>query len=111
MEVSEKVDLAQFEALLNTKPALIVYFYQEKCEVCTSLFPKVKEMVKGEFPEMELIVLEAQQHRELAAQLRMMAVPGILVYFDGKEFFRANGLVAIGELKTKISRYYDLMFG
>lgn len=111
MEVNEKVDFAQFEALLNAKPALIVYFYQEKCGVCTSLFPKAKEMVKGEFPEMELLVLEAQQHRELAAQLRMMAVPGILVYFDGKEFFRANGLIGLGELRDKIGRYYGLMFG
>jgi hypothetical protein len=41
----------------------------------------------------------------------MMAVPGILVYFEGKEFFRANGLVTLGELRTKIGRYYNLMFG
>jgi thioredoxin-like negative regulator of GroEL len=111
MEISEKVDAAQFESLLKAKPALMVYFFQEKCGVCTGLFPKVQEMVKAEFPEMELLVLEAVQHRELAAQLRMMAVPGILVYFDGKEFFRANGLIGLGELRDKIERYYNLMFG
>jgi thioredoxin-like negative regulator of GroEL len=60
---------------------------------------------------MELLVLESQQHRELAAQLRMMAVPGIMVFFEGKEFFRANGLIGLGELKSKIERYYLLMFG
>lgn len=111
MEVSEKVDVAQFESLLKVKPALTVYFYQEKCGVCTGLFPKVQEMVKGQFPKMELLVLEANQNRELAAQLRMMSVPGILVYFEGKEFFRANGLVGLGELRNKIDRYYNLMFG
>lgn len=111
MEVSGIIDLTQFEALLQSKPALMVYFYQEKCGVCTGLFPKVKEMVNAEFPEMELLVLESQQHRELAAQLRMMAVPGIMVFFEGKEFFRANGLIGLGELKSKIERYYLLMFG
>jgi thioredoxin-like negative regulator of GroEL len=111
MEISEKIDLKQFETLLNAKPALMVYFFQEKCGVCTVLFPKVKEMVDKEFPEMELLILEAVQHRELAAQFRMMSVPGILVYFDGKEFFRANGLVGLGELRNKINRYYNLMFG
>lgn len=111
MEVSKNFSVAQFEAMLKTKQALMVYFYQEKCGVCKGLFPKVQELVSLEFPEMELLVLEAHQHMELAAQLRMMAVPGILVYFDGKEFFRANGLVTITELNTKISRYYNLMFG
>jgi thioredoxin-like negative regulator of GroEL len=111
MEVSGIIDLTQFEALLQSKPALMVYFYQEKCGVCTGLFPKVKEMVNAEFPEMELLVLDAIQQRELAAQLRMMAVPGIMVFFEGKEFFRANGLIGLGELKSKIERYYLLMFG
>lgn len=111
MEVSEKLGLDQFEVLLKAKPALMVYFFQEKCGVCTGLFPKVQEMVSMEFPEMELLVLDAHQNRELAAQLRMMAVPGILVYFEGKEFLRANGLVTLGELKAKISRFYGLMFG
>jgi thioredoxin-like negative regulator of GroEL len=111
MEVTEKIDLTEFEALLESNPALMVYFYQEKCGVCTGLFPKVKEMVNAEFPEMELLVLEAIQHRELAAQLRMMAVPGIMVYFEGKEFFRGNGLIGLGELRDKIERYYGLMFG
>ncbi|MCR9016408.1 thioredoxin family protein [Aquiflexum gelatinilyticum] len=110
MEVTEKIDLTQFEALLKSELALLVYFYQEKCGVCTGLFPKVRDMVRSEFPEMELLVLEAHQNRELAAQLRMMSVPGILVYFEGKEFFRTNGLVAMIELNTKISRYYNLMF-
>jgi thioredoxin-like negative regulator of GroEL len=111
LEINEKVRLSQFEGMLKSKPALMVYFYQEKCGVCASLFPKVKEMISIEFPEMELLVLEAEQNRELAAQLRMMAVPGIMVFFEGKEFLRANGLVALRELKAKISRYYNLMFG
>lgn len=102
MEISEKVEVAQFEPLLKAKPTLMVYFYQEKCGVCSGLFPKVQEMVMAEFPEMELLVLEAHQNRELAVQLRMMSVPRILVYFEGMEFFRANGLVTLGELRTKI---------
>jgi len=47
---------------------------------------------------MEFIVLEAQQNREIAAQLRMLAVPGIVLFFEGKEFLRANGLLSLSEL-------------
>ncbi len=41
----------------------------------------------------------------------MMSIAGIMVYFEGKEFYRANGLVALGELKEKIGRYYGMMLG
>jgi len=60
---------------------------------------------------MELVVLDAFENRALAAQIRMMSIPGIMVYFEEREFFRANGLIGLGELKNKIERYYLLIFG
>jgi len=41
----------------------------------------------------------------------MMSIPGIMVYIEEREFFRANGLIGLGELKNKIERYYLLIFG
>ncbi|MFD2202043.1 thioredoxin family protein [Shivajiella indica] len=110
MELNQTISISQFKKLLEEHSSILVYLYQDKCGVCKTLFPKVKDLVENEFPEMELLVLEAEQNRELAAQLRMLAVPGILVYFEGKEYFRANGLLSLGELKNKIGRYYSLMY-
>ncbi len=89
----------------------MIYFYQDRCGVCKMLFPKVKNLMENQFPKIELIVLDADKNRELAAQLRMLAVPGILVFFDSKEFLRSNGLVTINELESKIERPYGLFFG
>ncbi|MFC0263756.1 thioredoxin family protein [Fontibacter flavus] len=110
MELNKQITLREFEEILQEKPALMVYFYQDKCGVCKMLYPKVKALIETSFPKMEMLVLEAEQNIALAAQLRMLAVPGIMVYFDGREFFRANGLVTIGELQSKIERLYGLMF-
>lgn len=110
MELAIQFSLAEFEALLQEKPAVMVYFYQDACGVCKMLFPKVKEMVKSKFPQIELIVLEAEKNKELSAQLRMLAVPGILLYFDGKEFLRSNGLITLIELEIKVERPYSIMF-
>ncbi|EIM75727.1 thiol-disulfide isomerase and thioredoxin [Nitritalea halalkaliphila LW7] len=91
------------------QPMLLLYFYGEECSVCTTLFPKVADLVAQHFPAMRLQRIDAVTYKALAAQLRMMSIPGILVLAAGKEVFRANGLVALQELKEKIARYYQLL--
>jgi thioredoxin 1 len=110
MELNQIIKTPDFENIIQNHSSVIVYFYQDKCGVCKTLFPKVKELVQNEFPNMEFIVLAAEQNREIAAQLRMLAVPGIVVFFEGKEFFRSNGLVSLMDLENKIRRYYSLMY-
>lgn len=110
MEITKKITSVEFEKILQEKPAVLIYFYQDSCGVCKTLFPKVKDLIDQDFPQMEMLVFEAVQNRELAAQLRMLSVPGIMIFFEGKEFFRSNGLVTIGALNVKISRLYELFF-
>jgi thioredoxin-like negative regulator of GroEL len=110
MEITKKISSAEFEKILQGNPAVLIYFYQDSCGVCKILFPKVKTLLEQDFPKMEILVFEAVQNRELAAQLRMLSVPGIMIFFEGKEFFRSSGMVTTGELKAKIGRLYEMFF-
>jgi len=110
MELNKELTLDDFNQLLNKEAAAMIYFYQEKCGVCHHLFPKVQSLIENEFSKIKLIVLEAEKNKELAAQIRMMSVPGIMVYFEGKEFLRSNGLISLSELQDKITRPYQLLF-
>lgn len=111
MELNTKFDSKQYDAMLDSNAAKLVYFFQDNCSVCTGLSPKVKELIEQDFSKMELVVLDAFENRALAAQMPMMSIPGIMFYFEEKEFFRANGLIGLGELKNKMERYYLLIFG
>ncbi len=102
--------LTEFEKLLADEPAVMLYFYNDVCGVCHTLWPKVESVMKKEFPLISLVRVHAAESRELAGQLRMLSVPGILLYMDGREYYRTNGLVAMGELESKIARPYSLMF-
>jgi len=88
----------------------MLYFYNDICGVCHVLWPKVETLMKEEFPKIKLIRVHAKESLELAGQLRMLSVPGILLYLDGHETFRANGMLSMGELYEKIARPYGLMF-
>ncbi|TVQ95157.1 MAG: thioredoxin, partial [Bacteroidetes bacterium] len=95
-----------FHSLLTTHPAFMLYFYNDTCGVCKVLWPRVEALVKEKFPQIELIRVQAEESRELAGQLRMLSVPGMLLFLDGREYFRANGMISMEELEGKIGRPY-----
>lgn len=86
------------------------YFYGDNCSICQSLGPKVEALMQSEFPRLHFKKLRATEHRELAGQQRMLSVPGLLFFVEGREYFRANGLVTMGELRKKIQPAYEAYF-
>ena len=101
----------EFDALKASEPAFLLYFFNHTCGVCQVLWPRVETLMKEEFPKVKLIRVNAEESRELAGQQRMLSVPGMLLFLDGREYLRANGMVSLGELKDSIGRPYGMMFG
>lgn len=100
----------EWEKYLKENEAVILYLFNNICGVCTTLQPKIEEMVQQHFPKIKMTPINAEENRELAAQLRMLSVPGIVLYMDGKEVFRSNGLISLGEFEQKVRRPYDIMY-
>jgi thioredoxin 1 len=103
--------MEKLEEELSGQPAVLLYFYSTTCGVCHSLRPKLERLLQSKFPAVKASYLDASLNQELAAQLRMLSVPGIIFFMEGKEVFRANGLIALAEIEAKISRPYNLYFG
>ena len=104
------VDLSEFDKIVSEKPAVLAYFSTTGCNVCKVLKPKVQELVIDEFPEITLIYVETTHSPELAAQNRIFAAPTLVVYFDGKEFFRKSRNFGLDELRQELQRPYGMMF-
>jgi thioredoxin 1 len=102
--------LSEFENLRSSHPAFMLYFFNDTCDVCKTLWPQVEALQKEEFPEIKLLRMNATESREMAGQLRMLSVPGIILFMDGREVFRANGMISIQELESRIARPYGMMF-
>lgn len=86
------------------------YFYGDDCRVCHALWPKVKALIDSRFPKVHLRYLNAKEHLALAGQHRMLAIPGILFFVEGREHFRANGLISLQELDNQIAPAYHAYF-
>ncbi len=92
------------------KPLELWYFFSSSCSICEALWPKVEKLIKEHYPKLELKKLNASAHREIAGQHRMLTVPGILFFVEGREHFRANGLLSINELAKKIEPAYAAFY-
>lgn len=100
----------EFQKIKSENPAFLIYLSHENCSVCKVLKPKVHDLIIENFPKISLFYCDTINSSELAAQLGVFAVPTILVYFEGREFFRISRNISINELKHSIERPYSLIF-
>jgi hypothetical protein len=67
-------------------------------------------MVSGNFPEIELRLINAEQFPATSAQYGVFSSPTLLVFFEGKEYIRESKNISINELHDKIERIYKMIF-
>lgn len=95
---------------LQQEQAVMLYFYSNNCAPCISLRPKVIDLVKQEFPRMELFLINSEKHPEIAAAHNCFSNPTLVLYFEGREFRRMSKYISIPQLSDEIMRPYALMF-
>ena len=97
--------------MLNLNKASSVYYFStETCGVCKVLKPKLKSFLEENFPKLEMIYVDVEREKELAAQLTTFSVPTIIIYFDDKEFLRYSRNINFDELFQSLERMYNLYF-
>lgn len=102
--------LDEFQELIRQHEAILVYYSTPGCNVCKTLQPKVRAMLKERFPRIAYLYVDSEESKEVAAQNSIFAVPTIVVYFDGREAIRKSRFVGVSELASEIERLYDLIF-
>lgn len=101
----------EIEQKVASSKGILVYFKNDNCAPCLALRPKVQELVRVEFPELEVIIVDSVASPMLAGQFRVFSNPTLLVFFEGKEYLRKSKFIAIPELKLAIGRLYQMVFG
>lgn len=102
--------IMEIEQWIRDTPALLLYVSREGCNVCRELKPKIVKLLSGEFPEMEFRYVDIGSVKAAAGALSVFSVPVILIYFEGKEFFREGRNLGMDQLKEKIARPYAMIF-
>lgn len=103
--------LQTIQQTVENKDALILYFSAPTCNVCHALKPKLIEAVTTEFPMFHIESIDISETPEIASHFGVFAIPTVLVFFQGREFFRKSRHMSVGEVVEAIRRPYNLMVG
>ena len=90
---------------LKSSPLVFAYVSQPQCNVCKSLLPKVEELLT-DYPKIQPVYLDTQLVPEAAGQLSVFSIPTVILFVDGKEYFRLVRTFGLGEIRDKIDRIY-----
>jgi len=72
--------------------------------------PKLEHLVNQYFPNFIYLYVNGEKHLNIQTEYNIFENPTILVFFEGKEFFRESKFISLEEFKNKIGRIYSLLF-
>lgn len=108
--MSKAINLQNIQDDVKNEIGVILYFYNDDCAPCISLRPKVENLVNERFPKMKMVWVNSKTSPDIPASYGVFANPGILVFFEGKEFRRFSKYLSVLELADAIGRYYEMAF-
>lgn len=109
MAVTQIESPATLSHLLETEPALAIWFTSPDCGLCKALTPRIERMVEA-FPRLRLARVDVAQAQEVAGQWQVMTVPALLIFFEGREHIRAARHLDLAQIEADIRRGYGLLF-
>jgi len=102
--------LEALQQFVAAEAAVLVYFSTPECNVCKVLKPKVQELLSARYPGLQFVYSDVAREPDIAAQMGVLAVPTLVLYFDGRESGRFVRNFSIGELEAAIERPYSMLF-
>lgn len=103
-------DLTYVNKIIKESQALLIYFYSDHCAPCISLRPKVEQVLREDYPEMNLQLINSELFPEITAAFSVFAFPTLILFFEGKEHQRFSKYVSVQQLHESIGRPYSLIF-
>ncbi len=92
------------KVIQSSLPAL-VEFGAPWCQPCKRLEPELEKMQEALDGKMQLFHVNVDESPDLAVRLGIMSVPTIILFIQGREQERSQGLQSLARLMEKFGRY------
>lgn len=105
-----KNNILELRQFIEKSKAVLVYFSANNCSVCQVLMPKIKSTFEKDFPKIEQVFINSSENIELSSSFEVFSNPTILIFFEGKEFYRLSRNVSVIQLVDNVKRPYEMLF-
>jgi rhodanese-related sulfurtransferase len=100
---AKQISKQEFLSQVSSKGLVLADFGAEWCPPCKKMQPVLEELKKEMGSRFSLLQVDAGQQTALMKDLNIEGIPEFLLFKDGREVWRKNGVVGIDELKKVIS--------
>jgi thioredoxin-like negative regulator of GroEL len=101
--------IENIENSIKENLAVMVYFSAPTCNVCHALKPKLLEALELNFKDFKVESVDISINEDIAPHFGVFAIPTVLIFLDGKEFFRKSRNMSVDEVIREIKRPYEIM--
>ena len=92
----------EFELILNDNKVVFVDFWATWCGPCQMISPIIEQIADEYVEKMPVVKVDIDQNRELAEEYKIMSIPTVILFKDGKEVQRLVGAKSSAEYINEI---------
>ncbi|MDP2087912.1 MAG: thioredoxin domain-containing protein [Flavobacteriaceae bacterium] len=101
-EKIQQLTLAEFKELLKTDQPVLVDFHTTWCSPCRQMAPIVDRIEELHKDKAVVLRVDIDKSKELGKSYKINGVPVFIIFKNGKEIWKHNGIIAEAELKKQI---------
>jgi len=99
-DTGPQLSIADFEKAVSTEKWTLVDVGATWCPPCRKMEPVVKQIVKEK--QLKLVNVDAGRDTDVMNSIKAKAPPTFVLYKDGKEVWRKEGIVTLEEFRSAI---------
>lgn len=102
MSNEPQMSIEDYQARVKSHKTVLVDFGAEWCPPCVKMKPVLAELEKTKGLDFLLVKIDAGVQTNLMKEMNIEPIPVFIVYKDGKETWRHQGIVSLEELQKQI---------
>lgn len=108
---TEISSLDELQQLIASNDGVVAYFSTPECGVCKVIRPQLEALLEQHYPQMQFLYIDVAGNADVAAQMGVLTVPTVVLFFTGQENQRFVRNFSLGQLEVAIQRPYEMLFG
>lgn len=98
----KQISLQEYNSMIPADQITLVDFGATWCPPCIKMEPILKDLSEEKDPNFKLVRIDAGAQTDILKQMNIDALPVFIVYKNGKETWRKQGVVEKAELEAQL---------
>jgi thioredoxin 1 len=94
-----------FEQIINEPTPTLVDFFATWCGPCKAMMPALETLKDEMGDQIRIIKIDVDKNTDLAVAQKVMGVPTLALFKDGKELWRQAGVMTAPGLREIVLKY------